>query len=188
MPELSQDDLIRNMYMYMYIYIYIYDSDEGYGSAQALYNQATHTNLSITLDFVKTWINKQPNKQRTGYTGYNMYKAPFPRFEYQIYSMDMSYLQQTNQPRYALTVIDIFSKCGDVQPMHDTYSSSVYDALQTSFNIMKCPMSIYTDDDSAFKSRVKKVIDGEGIKHLITLTHANVVERFIRSINTEYMK
>ena len=54
MPELSKDDLSSNRY---------YDLDEGYGSAQALYNQAKHKNVSITLDYVKTWINKQPNKQ-----------------------------------------------------------------------------------------------------------------------------
>ena len=96
--------------------------------------------------------------------------------------MDMGYLKQTNQPRYALTVIDIFSKSGDVQPMSNTYSHSVYDALNKSFKIMKLPLSIYSDDDGAFKSKVEELLDGEGIKHIITLTHANVVERFIRSI------
>ena len=30
--------------------------------------------------------------------------------------MDMSYLKQSSQPRYALTVIDIFSTFGGVQP------------------------------------------------------------------------
>ena len=33
MPELSKHDLLSNMY---------YDLDDGYGSAQALYNQANH--------------------------------------------------------------------------------------------------------------------------------------------------
>ena len=41
-------------------------------------------------------------------------------------------------------------------------------------------MSIYSDDDGAFKSKVKEFFDDEGINHIITLTHANVVERFIR--------
>ena len=43
-------------------------------------------------------------------------------------------------------------------------------------------MGIYSDDDSAFKAKVKYLFDGEGIKHITTLTHANVVERFIRTI------
>ena len=69
--------------------------------------------------------------------------------------MDMSYLKQSSQPRYALVVIDIFSKFGDVQPINNKDSNSVYEALLTSFKIMKYPMSIYSDDDSAFKSKVK---------------------------------
>ena len=67
----------------------------------------------------------------------------------------MSYLKQSNQPRYALVVIDIFGKYGDVQPMTYKDSNSVYDALLNSFKIMKYPMSIYSDDDSAFKAKVK---------------------------------
>ena len=43
-------------------------------------------------------------------------------------------------------------------------------------------MSVYSDDDSAFKAKVKELFDGEGIKRITTLTHANVVERFIRTI------
>ena len=173
MPELSKDDLLSNLY---------YDLDEGYGSAQSLYNQAKSKNYAIILEYVKNWIKKQPNKQRKGYKGFNSYKAPFPRYEYQIDIMDMSYLKQSNQPRYALAVIDIFSRYGDVQPMINKDSSSVFEALLKSFKIMKYPMSVYSDDDGAFKSKVKELFDGEGIKHIITLTHANVVERFIRSV------
>ena len=50
--------------------------------------------------------------------------------------MDMSYLKQSNQPRYALVVIYIhiytyiyiyiFSKYGDVQPMNNKDGNSVY--------------------------------------------------------------
>ena len=76
MPGLSKGDLFSNLY---------YCLDEGLGSAQALYNQATHKNMSITLGYVNTWIKKQPNKQRKGYKVYNSYKTLFPRFEYHIY-------------------------------------------------------------------------------------------------------
>ena len=109
MPELSKDDLLSNVY---------YDLDKGYGSAQSLYKQAQEEDINISLEYVKNWIKKQPNKQRKGYKGYNSYKAPFPRFEYQIDIVDMNYLKQSNQPRYALTVIDRFNKYGDAQPMN----------------------------------------------------------------------
>ena len=57
------------------------------------------------MEYVKNWIKKQLNKQRKGYKLYNSYKPPFPRFEHQTDIMDMSYLKQNNQPRYALVVI-----------------------------------------------------------------------------------
>ena len=63
--------------------------------------------------------------------------SPLPRFEYQIDIMDMSYLKQSNQPRYALVVIDIFSKYGDVQPMNNKGNNSVYEAL-------RLPLRLYT--------------------------------------------
>jgi len=47
---------------------------------------------------------------------------------------------------------------------------------------MGYPSSVYSDDDGAFKSKVKEFFDGDGINHIITLTHANVVERFIRTL------
>ena len=63
--------------------------------------------------------------------------------------------------------------------MNNKDSNYVYEALLTSFKIMKYPMRIYSDDDSAFKANVKWLFDGEGITHITTWTHANVVERFI---------
>ena len=65
-----------------------------YGGAQSLYKQAQEEDISISLEYVKNCIKKQPNKQRKGYKGYNSYKAPFPRFQYQIGIMDMSYVKQ----------------------------------------------------------------------------------------------
>ena len=82
----------------------------------------------------------------------------------------------------------VFSKYGDVQPMHNKYSNSVFEALLNSFKIMGYPMNIYSDDDSAFKANVNELFDGEGIKHITTLTHANVAERFISTVKMELMK
>ena len=78
--------------------------------------------------------------------------------------------------------IYIYSKYSDVQPMNNKGVNSVYEALLNSFKKMKYPMGIYSDDDGAFKAKVKELFDGEGMKHITTLTHANVVERFIRTI------
>ena len=65
--------------------------------------------------------------------------------------------------------------------MYRKDSDSVLKALNIIFK-MGYPMSIYSDDDGAFKSKVKEFLDGEGINQIVTLTHANVVERWIRTL------
>ena len=144
--------------------------------------QEKNTYTYSSLGYVKNCIGKQPNTQRKYYKGYNNYKAPFPRFEYQIDIMGMNYLKQSNQPRYALVAIDTFRKNGDVQPMKNKDNNSVYESLFKGFEIMKCPLGKYSDDDSALKAKMKELFDGEGINHITTLTHANVVERLIRTL------
>ena len=49
---------------------------------------------------------------------------------------------------------------------------------------MGCPISIYSDDDGAFKSKVKTLFESEGINHIVTRSHANVVERWIRTLKS----
>ena len=94
---------------------------------------------------------------------------------------------KSNQPRYALTVIDRFHKYGDAQPMNNKDNNSVNEALK-SFKIMKYPMGINPDDDGASKAKVKELFDGEGKMDITTLTHANVVGSLIRTIKKELMR
>ena len=67
-------------------------------------------------------------------------------------------------------------------PMKESKSESVLEALQEAVKKMGDPMSIYSDNGGAFQSVVKKFFEDEGIEHIITQTHANVAERFIRTI------
>jgi hypothetical protein len=174
MSNRSKDQIISNIY---------YNVEIGYGSIKNTYDQARKEDPTVKLEDVQKWMKQQPNKQRKPYKGYNSYTAPFARFEYQIDIMDMNNLQKLEaQPRYALVVIDIFSKLGEAQPMHNKDSNSVFNALLVIFKKMGYPMSVYSDDDGAFKSKVKEFFDSEGINHIVTLTHANVVERFIRTL------
>ena len=89
---------------------------------------------------------------------------------------------KNSEPPYALVVIDIFSKIGDVVPMKQRDGETVLPALKQSFKKMGLPMSIYSDDDGAFPTVVSKFFKDEAINHIITRTHANVLERFIRTL------
>ena len=122
MSKLTKGDIISNVY---------YDIETGYGSTKSTFEQARKVDPSIKLEDVQTWMKQQPNKQRKGYRGSNSYTAPFARFEYQMDIMDMNALQKSpSQPRFALVVIDIFSKRGEAEPMHKRDSHAVYQALQ----------------------------------------------------------
>ncbi len=180
--RMSKADIISNVY---------YDLETGFGSIQETLKKAKEKDPTINRVDVQNWMTKQPNKQIRRYRGSNSYTAPFARFEYQIDIMDMIPLtkepevkipKKKSEPRYALVVIDIFSKLANVVPMKNKDGESVLKALKESFDKMGFPMSIYSDDDGAFKSVVGEFFKDEGINHIITLTHANVVERFIRTM------
>ena len=79
-------------------------------------------------------------------------------------------------------VIDIFSKLANVVPMKEKSGPITLSAMKESFNKMGFPMSVYSDDDRAFQAGVKDFFEKEGITHVVTLTHANVVGRFIRTM------
>ena len=161
-----------------------------------MHKRAKEEDPTITIQDVRAFLKKQPNKQIRKHRGHNSYTAPFARFQYQIDIMDMVPLTKDSekkpgkeikivknkQPRYGLVVIDIFSKLANVVPMKNIDGESVLKGLKESFEKMGFPMSIYSDDDGAFKSVVKDFFESEGINHITTPTHANVAERFIRTI------
>ena len=57
-----------------------------------------------------------------------------------------------------------------------------YMLLKEAFKVMGEPVEIFSDDDGAFKAEVKKYLDDLGIIHKTTLTHANIVEKLIRTM------
>ena len=173
MSKLSNEEIRSNLY---------YDVETGYGSKQSLYNQAKEKGASVTIEEVakSKWLKKQPNKQIEPYQNYNSFLVPYARAEFQIDIMEMKILQK--EERYALIVIDAFRKLGFVCPMFQRDSPNVLKGLEEAFKVMGEPVEIFSDDDGAFKAEVKKHLDDLGITHKTTLTHANIVERFIRTM------
>ena len=180
--RLSRDDIISNVY---------YNLETGFGSINETLKKAKEQDQTINRVDVENFMRKQPNKQIRKYRGSNSYTAPFARFEYQIDIMDMKPLTKepetknpikNDEPRYGLVVIDIFSKLANVVPMKEKSGPITLSAMKESFNKMGFPMSVYSDNDRAFQAGVKDFFEKEGITHVVTLTHANVVERFIRTM------
>ena len=93
---------------------------------------------------------------------------PEPNFQIDI--MDMKIFKKEDEERYALIVIDAFSKLGFVYPMFQRDSPNVLKGLKEAFKVMGEPVEIFSDDDGAFKAEVKKYLDDLGIIHKTTLT------------------
>jgi hypothetical protein len=85
------------------------------------------------------------NKQKTNKhisRHYNSYIAPFARYEYQMDIMGVVELHnESNQARYALAVLDTFSKTGAVEPMNNKDRDSVYQDLLNILNKPKNKLS-----------------------------------------------
>ena len=66
--------------------------------------------------------------------------------------------------------------------MENKNSEDVLKALKEAFKVMGEPIEIFSDEETAFLSVVKKYLDGLGIVQKTTRTHANIVERLVRTI------
>ena len=77
--------------------------------------------------------------------------------------MDMNKFKQEGEERYGLkVVIDAFSRYAYIHPMENENSEDVFRALKAAFKVMGEPIEIFSDEDTAFLSVVKKYLDGLG--------------------------
>ena len=166
-----------------------YDIEDGFGSAKQLYNDARKAGVVITLNEVKEWLRGQTLKQRKNYKNSNSYSPPFARAVYSVDLMNVISLMKDTKtykeeyPIYGFVCIDNFSKKCHVVVMENKDTDPVYDAFMECFKVMGHPQSIYSDDEGSFNSnKLQKYFKDEGITHKITLTHANVAERMIRTL------
>lgn len=76
---MTKEQQISNIY---------YDPAEGFGSASDVLKKAKEKDATITMQDVRAFLKKQPNKQIRKHRGRNSCTAPFARFQYQIDIMD----------------------------------------------------------------------------------------------------
>ena len=87
---------------------------------------------------------------------------------------------RSEYPLYGFVCIDNFSKKCHVVVLKNKDTDPVYDAFMECFKVMGHPHSMYSDDEGNFSSRkLQDHIKGEGILHKIILSHANVAEHQI---------
>ena len=171
MSRLSSEQILSKVY---------HDLERGYGNAKSLYEQAKEEGAVITVEEAKNFMKKQSKKTKK-YQNYNSYLVPYARTEFQIDILDMNNFKQEGQERYGLLVVDAFSGFAYIHPMENKNSEDVLKALKATFKVVGEPIEIFSDEDTTFLSVVEKYLDGLGMVQKKG-THANIVERLIRTI------
>ena len=169
---------------------FIYFDPAGYGSIKQTYEEAKKKDKSITLADVKKFIDKHV-EQKKQLRGMNSFIAHRPKREYQ---MDLFFISKKDFPKEqyvgGLLMVDIFTKYINIIPIKTKTIPEILEAIKTVLAKMGKPESIYTDNEGAWSlgTEIDKYFKDNDINHIITLSHAAVAERSIRTIKSEIYK
>ena len=160
-----------------------WNDDAGYGSIAQTVREAKKIEPSVTADDFKEWKAKQDVGQKAKMRGMNSFIANKPKEEYQ---MDLFFMSDQDLERkftIALLMVDIFTKWTQVVMVPSKEWPDVLVGIKKLIPIMGGkPKTIYSDDEGAFISNeIQKYFKDEGIRHLVTKSHAPVAERQIRT-------
>ena len=145
---------------------------------------------SVTADDFKEWKAKQDVGQKAKMRGMNSFIADKPREEYQMDLFFMADQQVDKKFKSALLMVDIFTKWTQVVQVASKKWPAVLEGIKKLIPMMGGkPKSIYSDDEGAFNSKeIQKYFNDEGIRHLVTRSHAPVAERQIRTFKNMIYK
>jgi hypothetical protein len=175
----------------------IYYSKTGFGNAYNTFKDAKTKDPSITLEFVKNWIDKNIVKTKQIGGTKNSYVAPQAYFEYQV---DLFFITPNQMPkqnfRVGLSCIDVFSKYAVVVPLKNKKAPEIVRGILEAFKqIGKQPEIVYTDmEGGLFEKDVVKLFEDASIQHIASPMGAHFVERFNRTFKSmmhkriEYLK
>ena len=139
---------------------------------------------------VKHFIDKHV-EQKKQLRGMNSFIAQHKAQEYQ---MDLFFISKKDFPNESnvggLLMIDIFTKFINIIPIKTKTIPEVLEGIKTIISKMGKPESIYSDNEGSWSlgTVIDKNFKDEGIKHIITLSHAALAERAIRTIKGEIYK
>lgn len=157
----------------------------GYGSIKDVYQQANEKHSGITYKDVKDYLDKQSSRQvRFTYKKYNTYVPSHFLEELQLDLADFTKSAEANNSfRYALCAIDVFSRYAWAVPIKTKQPSDITNAFDKIINVIGKPSQIFTDAEGSLQStKFIKVLNASKIKHIISLSPAPYIERFIGTL------
>ena len=167
-----------------------WNDDAGFGSIRDTVKEAKKYDPSVTADDFKEWKAKQDVGQKAKMRGMNSFIADKPREEYQMDLFFMADQQVDKKFKSALLMVDIFTKWTQAVQVASKKWPAVLEGIKKLIPMMGGkPKSIYSDDEGAFNSKeIQKYFNDEGIRHLVTRSHAPVAERQIRTFKNMIYK
>ena len=181
MPNEEKEAILRQIY---------YDTEHGFGSIYETYKQAVKLLPSVTLNDVREFLAKQESRQLKAYRGFSSYVAHEPLQEIQIDLADFTKSARArNGFRYAFVAVDVFSKHMWAVPCKDKQPNESMRAFTEVLDQIGTPKQIYHDNEGAWDStKFIKLLNGRGIKQIITTSPAPFVERGIQTLKNMIYK
>ena len=166
----------------------LYYDPAGFGSMQATLKDAQAKDKTINMNDVKAWF-KRNVEQKKNLKGYNSFVANEAFEEFQV---DPCFFGDLKDEEFkgGLAIIDIFTKYATLIPTTDNKAPTFLEALKQGFQRMGGkPKTIYADSEGAwFNKEIKDYLEENNIKLIITLSHAHVVGRLIRTLKSMIYK
>ena len=164
--------------------------EAGFGSIALTVKEAKKIEPSVTANDFKEWKAKQDVGQKAKMRGMNSFIANKPKEEYQMDLFFMADQEVEKKYKSALLMVDIFTKWTQVVQVPSKLWPDVLEGIKKLIPIMGGkPKTIYSDDEGAFISNeIQKYFNDEGIRHLVTRSHAPVAERQIRTFKNMIYK
>ena len=119
----------------------------GYSSVQSTYKEAKSIDKSITLQDVKDYLSKLPQKQlQFKYKGYNSFTANEFLEQIQLDVSDFTQHASENDGfRFGLAGIDVFSRYGWLVPMKTKKPHDTIMAFKETMRVIGVPKTIFSD-------------------------------------------
>jgi hypothetical protein len=171
----EKDAVIRSIY---------YDKDDGFDSIQNTYKKANKVLSSITINDVKTFLDKQKSRQTKAHRGFNSYVAPKALHEIQIdIAVFTESASDNNGFKYALVAVDAFSKYIWAVPIKNKQPTESVRAFNQILNHIGTPTQIFHDNEGAWNSKeFTSILNNRNIKQIITSSPPPFAERAIQEM------
>ena len=161
-----------------------YFRDDGSGSNKRTTEEAQKYNKEITPEDIRKWKASQEFGQKAKPRGMNSFIVDKPKEEYQMDLFFMADQDVASTMKTALLMVDIFTKYTQVVFLKSKEIPDVLGAIKRCIDAMGGkPESIYSDEEGAFVSNeVQTYLKDINVRHIVTLSHAPVAERQIRTM------